>query len=216
LVGGPIDPGLPPPVPLAEQTRVEALAAGIPSDLLTNRPDIVAAEERLRAARANIGAARAAFLPSISLTGAYGYASNELSELVGDDGLTWSFGPSITLPLFDFGRRRADLTIAQARQNIAIADYERTIQNSFREVADALAGRRYLAERVAAQERAANAQRRLAELARTRYREGVARYIEVLDAERSLFAAEQALLQDRRAEMANLVALYVALGGGQL
>jgi outer membrane protein, multidrug efflux system len=216
LIGGPIDTGLPPPVPLAEQTRVEALAAGIPSDLLTSRPDILAAEERLRAARANIGAARAAFLPSISLTGTYGYASTELSELVGEDGLTWSFGPSISLPIFDYGRRRANLSVAQARENIAIADYERTIQNGFREVADALAGRRYLAERVAAQERATNAQRRLAELARTRYREGVARYIEVLDAERSLFAAEQALLQDRSAEVSNLVALYVALGGGQL
>ncbi|HVF16979.1 MAG TPA: efflux transporter outer membrane subunit [Steroidobacteraceae bacterium] len=216
LIGGPIEAGLPPPVPLAQQTRVEVLAAGIPSDLLTNRPDILAAEQRLRAARANIGAARAAFLPAISLTGTYGYASTELSELVGEDGLTWSYGPSISLPIFDFGGRRANLTVAQARENIAIADYERTIQNSFREVADALAGRRYLSERVAAQERATNAQRRLAELARTRYREGVARYIEVLDAERSLFSAEQALLQDRSAEVANLVALYVALGGGQL
>jgi multidrug efflux system outer membrane protein len=216
LIGGPIDTGLPPPVPLAEQTRVEALAAGIPSDLLTNRPDILAAEERLRAARANIGAARAAFLPSIALTGSYGYASTELNDLIGDDGLTWSFGPSISLPLFDFGRRRANLTVAQARENAAVADYERTIQESFREVADALAGRRYLAEQVEAQERALNAQRRLAELARTRYREGVARYLEVLDAERSLFAAEQALLQDRRAQVANLVTLFVALGGGQM
>ena len=216
LVGGPIDGGLPPAVPLAEQTRVEALAAGLPSDLLTNRPDIVAAEARLRAARANIGAARAAFLPSISLTGSYGYASTDLDELIGEDGLTWSFGPSITLPLFDFGRRRANLTVAEARENIAIADYERTIQNSFLEVADALAGRRYLAEQFEAQQRALNAQRRLAELARTRYREGVVGYLEVLDAERSLFSAEQALLQVRRAEVANLVGLFVALGGGQL
>jgi len=215
LIGGPIEGTLPPPVPLAEQTRVEALAAGLPSDLLANRPDIIAAEERLRAARANIGAARAAFFPSISLTGSYGYASSELDDLIGDDGLTWSFGPSIDLPLFDYGRRRANLTVAQAREIIAIADYERTIQAGFREVADALAGRRYLAEQVEAQERALDAQRRLAELAQTRYREGVARYIEVLDAERSLFSAEQALLQARRAQVANLVTLYVALGGGQ-
>jgi len=216
LIGGPIDGALPSAVPLVEQTRVEALAAGLPSDLLTNRPDILGAEARLRAARANIGAARAAFLPSISLTGSYGYASTDLDELVGDDGLTWSFGPSITLPLFDFGRRRANLTVAQAREIVAVADYERTIQNSFREVADALAGRRYLAEQVEAQQRALNAQRRLAELARTRYREGVVGYLEVLDAERSLFSAEQALLQGRRAEVANLVSLFVALGGGQL
>jgi multidrug efflux system outer membrane protein len=214
LIGGPVDDTLPPPIPLAEQTKVEALAAGLPSDLLVNRPDIIAAEARLRAARANIGVARAAFLPSITLTGNYGYASADLDDLVGRDGMTWSFGPSIDLPLFDFGRRRANLTVAQARENIAVANYERTIQASFREVADALAGRRYLAEQVEAQVRTTNAQRRLAELARTRYREGVARYLEVLDAERSLFAAEQSLLQVRRAQVSNLVSLYVALGGG--
>jgi multidrug efflux system outer membrane protein len=216
LIGGPIDASLPPAAPLAEQTQSDALAAGIPSDLLTNRPDIIAAEQRLRAARANVGAARAAFFPSITLTGSYGYASADLDNLVGGDAMTWSFGPSISLPIFDYGRRRGNLTVAQAREHIAIADYERTIQTSFREVADALAGRRYLAEQVAAQERALNAQRRLAELARTRYREGVARYLEVLDAERSLFSTEQALLQDRRAQVANLVTLYIALGGGQM
>lgn len=214
LVGAPIDHDLPEPIPLKDQGRAEALAAGVPSELLTTRPDIVAAEERLRAARANIGAARAAFLPSITLTGTYGYASSELDDLVGEDGLTWSYGPSISLPLFDFGRRRANLDVAKAREVQAVADYERTIQDSFREVADALAGRRFLAEQVAAQERATYAQRRLADLARTRYREGVVSYLEVLDAERNLFAAEQALLQVRRAEVSNLVSLYVALGGG--
>ncbi len=215
LIGAPIETTLPESMPLAQQTRTEALTAGVPSDLLTARPDIIAAEERLRAARANIGAARAAFLPTISLTGSYGYASSELSELVGQHGLTWGYGPAITLPLFDFGRRRANLDVAKARENIAIADYERTIQTSFREVADALAGRQFLAEQVAAQVRATDAQRRLAELARTRYREGVVGYLEVLDAERSLFSAEQALLQVRRAEASNLVTLYVALGGGR-
>jgi multidrug efflux system outer membrane protein len=214
LVGAPIDGNLPDPLPLADQTRTEALAAGVPSELLTTRPDIIAAEERLRGARANIGAARAAFLPSISLTGNYGYTSSDLNELVGSEGRLWTYGPTITLPLFDFGRRRANLDVAKAREIQAVADYERTIQDSFREVADALAGRQFLAEQVAAQERATNAQRRLAELARTRYREGVVSYLEVLDAERNLFAAEQALLQDRRAEVSNLVSLYVALGGG--
>jgi outer membrane protein, multidrug efflux system len=214
LIGGPVTAPLPDPMPLADQARGEALAAGVPSDLLTARPDIVAAEERLRAARANIGAARAAFLPSISLTGSYGYASSELDDLFGEDGLNWSYGPSINLPLFDFGRRRANLTVAQAREIAAVADYERTVQESFREVANALAGRKFLAEQVEAQERATIAQRRLAELARTRYREGVVSYLEVLDAERSLFAAEQAMLQVRRAQMSNLVTLYVALGGG--
>ena len=214
LVGRPLDMSLPDSLPLQEQVRVDVLAPGLPSELLTARPDIVAAEERLRAARANIGAARAAFLPSISLTGTYGYASRELDALFDNDGRTWSYGPTIDLPLFDFGRRRANLSVAAARENIAVANYERIIQTAFREVADALAGRRFLAEQVAAQERATVAQRRLAELARTRYREGVVSHLEVLDAERNLFAAEQALLQVRRAEVASFVALYVALGGG--
>ncbi len=214
LVGTPVDGPLPDALPLAEQARMEALAAGVPSELLTTRPDILAAEQDLRAARANIGAARAAFFPSITLTGSYGYSSTELDDLVGEDRLNWSFGPTIDLPIFDFGRRQGNLTVARAREHIAVANYERTIQESFQEVANALAGRRYLAEQVAAQERATLAQRRLSAFAQARYREGVVSYLEVLDAERNLFAAEQALLQVRRAEVANLVVLYVALGGG--
>src|SRR5690606_6798116 len=190
------------------------LDPGLPSDLLLARPDIIAAEEQLRAARANIGAARAAFFPSISLTGNLGFASTELDDLLGDDGLTWTFGPSVNLPIFDGGRRRGNLTVAEAREDIAVANYEVTVQEAFREVADALAGRRFLAEQVAAQERATQAQREIAELARTRYDEGVVGYLEVLDAERNLFTAEQALLQLRRAEVENLVTLYVVLGGG--
>lgn len=216
LTGGPVDGSLPPSIPLAEQVSEEQLAAGLPSELLASRPDILAAEERLRSARASIGAARAAFFPSIVLTGRYGYASTELEELVGDDGRMWNFGPSIDLPLFDFGRRRANLDVAVARENIAIADYERTIQTAFQEVSDALAGRRYLADQVRAQERGVLAQRRLAALARQRYEEGVVSYLEVLDAERNLFAAEQTLLQLRSAQASNLVTLYVALGGGVL
>jgi len=216
LVGSAVTVPLPEPLPLAEQARLETLAAGVPSDLLESRPDILAAEQRLRGARANIGAARAAFFPSITLTGSYGFASTELDQLVGNDRRTWSYGPSISLPIFDFGARRGNLTVAEARQNIAVADYERTIQTSFQEVSDALAGRKFLAEQVGAQERAARAQRQLAELARRRYNEGVVGYIEVLDAERNLFSAEQALLQVRRAEVSNLVTLYIALGGGQI
>lgn len=214
LVGGPIATPLPDPLPLAQQASAVQLAAGLPSDLLASRPDILAAEEQLRASRANVGAARAAFFPSITLTGSYGYASAELDELFGSDGLTWNYGPAISLPIFDFGRRRGDLTVAKAREDIAIASYERTIQIAFQEVSDALAGRRYLAEQVAAQERGTLAQRHIADLARKRYREGVVGYLEVLDAERNLFAAEQTLLQVRRAEAANLITLYVALGGG--
>lgn len=214
LIGGPVPGPLPDGVPLVRQVTAADIAPGLPSELLVARPDIVAAEERLRAARADIGAARAAFFPTISLTGLFGFASSELSDLFGDDGLTWTFGPSITLPIFNRGRLHGNLTVAEASEQIAIANYELTIQNAFREVADALAGRRYLTEQVDAQERGTRAQREIADLARIRYREGVVRYLEVLDAERNLFAAEQALLSLRRAQAENLVALYVALGGG--
>jgi len=216
LVGTTVEQPLPDPLPLAEQAHLEALAAGLPSELLSNRPDILGAEQRLRAARANIGAARAAFFPTITLTGSYGFASTELSGLVGNDRRSWSYGPTISLPIFDFGARGGNLDVAKARQNIAVADYERTIQTGFQEVSDALAGRKFLAEQVRAQERATRAQRQLAELAHLRYNEGVVGYLEVLDAERNLFSAEQALLQVRRAEVSNLVSLYIALGGGQL
>ena len=214
LVGGPLPADLPAPLPLAAQSSPPALSAGLPSDLLVARPDILSAEEQLRAARANVGAARAAFFPSISLTGTVGFASSSLDNLFGNNGLTWSFGPSISLPIFDFGRNKGNLTVAEARENIAVATYEKTVQTAFRKVADALAGRRYLAEQVEAQERGTLAQRRIADLARKRYREGVSTYLEVLDAERNLFAAEQALIELRRAQVDNLVTLYVALGGG--
>lgn len=214
LVGGPVPDPLPPSLPLAEQVNPVMLAAGLPSELLLARPDVIASEERLRAAEANVGAARAAFFPSIALTGNLGYASTELNTLVGSQGLTWSFGPSISLPIFNRGRLRGNSTVAHARENVAIAQYEQTIQVAFQEVSNALAGRRFLAEQLAAQERGTVAQRRIAALAATRYREGVVGYIEVLDAERNLFAAEQALLQLRREQTGNLVFLYIALGGG--
>jgi len=214
LTGGPVAGPLPAPLPLVAQAQSPVLTAGLPSDLLVARPDILAAEERLRAARANVGAARAAFFPSISLTGNLGFASGSLDNLFSNDGFGWSFGPTISLPIFDFGRNKGNLTVAEARENIAVATYERTVQGAFREVADALAGRRFLAEQVEAQERGTLAQRRIADLARKRYREGVSTYLEVLDAERNLFAAEQALVEIRRAQVDNLVTLYVALGGG--
>ena len=215
LVGRPItDEELPGASTLADQGFVRDLGAGLPSTLLESRPDVIGAEDRLRAARANIGAARAAFFPNISLTGSLGFASTDLSALVGKDGLAWSFGPALSLPIFDWGARRGNLTVARAREDVAVADYERTVQTAFREVSDALAGRRYLAEQIAAQERALAAQRNLASLARLRYENGVAQYIEVLDAERNLFSAEQALITLRRSELQNLVSLYIALGGG--
>lgn len=213
LVGGPL-PETEAPLPLGEQDGFPRLAAGLPSDLLTLRPDILAAEETLRAARANIGAARAAFFPTISLTGTLGFASGELNSLFDNGSFNWSVGPALNLPIFDFGRRKGNLTVAEAREDIAVAQYEQTVQLAFREVADALAGRRFLAEQMLAQLRATEAQRHIAQLARTRYREGVVGYLEVLDAERNLFDAEQALITANRAVLDNRVALYVALGGG--
>jgi multidrug efflux system outer membrane protein len=214
LVGGPIPQPQPEPLPLMEQTNAAVLAPGLPSELLLSRPDIMAAEERLRAAEANVGAARAAYFPSISLTGALGFASSALTSLVGSDGLTWSFGGSVTTPIFNRGRLTGNAAVARAQETIAVADYEHTVQVAFQEVSNALAGRRFLADQVAAQERGTLAQRQIAALARTRYLEGVVSYIEVLDAERNLFAAEQALLVLRRVQVENLVSLYVALGGG--
>jgi multidrug efflux system outer membrane protein len=214
LIGGELPADMPEALPLAAQTPLKPLAAGLPSALLTARPDIMAAEQQLKAARANVGAARAAFFPSIALTGTLGYASSELSGLFTKGGLTWSFGPGIDLPIFDWGRRKGNVDVAVARADIAVATYERTVQEAFREVSTGLAGRQHLAEEVAAQERAAKAQREIARLARIRYREGVADYLEVLDAERNLFTAEQSLISLRREELDNLAALYAALGGG--
>ena len=214
LVGGRIPGDLPAGVPLNEQRFAGPLAAGLPSDLLLARPDIVAAEEQLRAARANIGAARAAFFPRISLTGSAGFASSDLGGLFGGDAFTWSFGPSISLPIFDWGARDADLGLARARETEAVASYDKTVQTAFREVSDALAGRRYIGEQVDTVRRAVEAQQAIARLARLRYREGVANYLEVLDAERNLFSAQQTLLETMRTNDQNDVSLFIALGGG--
>lgn len=214
LVGGRVPTALPLGLPLAGQLDSRRLAAGLPSELLLVRPDIIAAEEQLRAARANVGAARAAFFPSISLTGSAGFSSAGLDGLFDSDGFTWSFGPRISLPIFDWGGREADLDLARALEVEQVATYDRTVQNAFREVADALAGRRYLNEQVETLERAVEAQERIARIAQLRYREGVADYLEVLDAERNLFSARQQLLATRRASLQNRATLFVALGGG--
>lgn len=214
LVGGPLQQALPNPLQLDEQIEPGRLEAGLPSELLLVRPDILGAEQDLRAARANIGVARAAFFPQVSLTGSLGYMSTELGDLVSRDNRSWSIGPSISLPLFDFGRNRGNLTVAQARENVAVAQYERAIETAFREVADALAGRRYLAEQAAAQTENVETLRRIADLASERYAEGVVNYLQVLDAERNLFDAEQAFIEVKRAQVQNLVSLYIALGGG--
>jgi len=214
LVGAPIVAAEARPLSRIEPGFVREISAGLPSDLLINRPDILAAEHRLKAANANIGAARAAFFPRIALTGNVGTASAELNGLFGAGSGVWSFSPSLTLPIFDGGRNRANLDVSEARRNLAVADYERTIQGAFREVADALAERRWFAEQVTAQQATLVAQTERARLAGLRYQNGAAPYLEVLDAERDRFLAEQALVQVRRALLSGSVNLYAALGGG--
>ncbi|HVJ02458.1 MAG TPA: efflux transporter outer membrane subunit [Sphingomonas sp.] len=213
LVGQPVS--IPPgTLGLARDAREFALPVGLPSELLVNRPDIVAAEHRLRAANADIGAARAAFFPNISLTGALGTSSTALSGLFGSDSATWSFTPTLVAPLFDAGRLRGNLEATRARRDAAVADYERTIQSAFRDVSDALVRREQLAKQVATTRILLDAQRERARLAQLRFDYGRSTYLEVLDAQRDLFEAEQALVQLRRAEFASIVALYAALGGG--
>lgn len=190
------------------------IRAGLPSELLANRPDIRAAEQRLRAGEANIAAARAAFFPRISLTAAVGLASPQLSGLFGDGTGIWNFAPALSLPIFDSGRTAAGLDLAQVRTNLAVAEYEKAIQVAFREVADALAARATLGDEIAAQQSSRDAQAARLELAQARYRNGVASYLDVLDAERELYAAEQQLLQARLLRLTNAVDLYRSLGGG--
>jgi multidrug efflux system outer membrane protein len=190
------------------------LPAGLPSDLLVNRPDIVAAEHQLQAANANIGAARAAFLPTITLTGAFGTASSELDGLFSGGSRAWNFAPSISLPIFDGGRRSANLDLTEARRDQAVAAYEQTIQTAFKDVSDALSARYWLAEQVDVLRATVAAQSERARLAQLRYDHGASPYLEVLDAQRDLLAAQQKLAQTRRALLSSRVRLYAALGGG--
>lgn len=214
LVGGPITAPLPAGRRLGDQGQFAAIEPGLPAALLVNRPDVLQAEQQLRAANANIGAARAAFLPSISLTGLAGFVSPALSSLIDGNSTQYQVQGAALLPIFDWGRRNAQLKLSRAQADELTAAYQRTVQGAFREVADALVARRRYAEQIEAQTRAVDAQRRLARTARLRYGNGIAIYLEVLDAERNLFLAEQQLLTLRSAALQNDVTLYVALGGG--
>ncbi|HCE5828623.1 TPA: efflux transporter outer membrane subunit [Pseudomonas aeruginosa] len=212
LVGG--DPGvLPQAAPFDETTVLADLAPGLPAQLLANRPDIMAAEHQLRGANANIGSARAAFFPRIALTGTFGTASAELDGLFDSGSRAWLFAPTISLPIFDGGRRRANLDLAQVRRDLSVARYEQTIQTAFREVADALSARLWIAQQLDVQRTARAAQAERARLAQLRYDNGSAAYLEVLDAQRDLLDAEQQLVQVRRALLSSQIALYSALGG---
>ena len=202
------------PVSNGAATALADVAAGVPSEVLTRRADVRAAEQQLIAANANIGAARAAFFPRISLTASVGTASSELSGLFKSGAWGFSLAPQALLPIFDAGRNQAGLEVAKAQRDIAVAQYEKVIQTAFREVADALAGRDTLGEQWIAQQAQAQAESERFRLADLRYRNGVSNYLDVLDAQRSLFGTQQALSQTRLAQQQNRVALYKALGGG--
>jgi multidrug efflux system outer membrane protein len=205
LLSGPVD---------MQVTGLGALPPGTPSEVLLRRPDVVQAEYTLRAENANVGAARAAFFPSIALTGSVGTASNELTDLFGSGTDVWAFMPQINLPIFQGGRLRGNLDASKADRDIALAGYERSIQSAFREVADALALTRTLAEQIASREALLKAAENADELSRRRYEAGSDSYLVRLDSQRTLYTAQQALVSTLLAQQANRVTLYKVLGGG--
>ncbi|MGF6412337.1 multidrug efflux system outer membrane protein [Paraburkholderia sp. MM5477-R1] len=214
LIGEPLPADLAPGLPLSDQSLLTDIPAGLPSDLLTRRPDIMEAEENLLAANANIGAARAAFFPKVTLTGSAGTLSPTLGGLFKPGSAAWSFAPSITLPIFEGGQNMANLDLANIEKNVQIATYEKAIQTAFREVADGLAARGTYDEQIAALERDVAAEQRRLDLSTLRYTNGVDSYLSVLTAQTSLYVAQQALVTARMERLQNLVTLYQALGGG--
>ena len=212
LIGQPLPADLPPGRAVEAASGLPALPTGLPSEVLLRRPDVRQAEQQLIAATANIGVARAAYFPRITLTGSVGTVSGQLSNLFRAG--AWSFVPQLVQPLFDAGRNDANLKAAEVARDIAVAQYERAIQSAFREVADALAGRATLGEQLQAQQRLLDAERERTRLADLRYRNGATSFLELLDAQRSLYAAQQGLVQVQAQAAQNLVALYRVLGGG--
>lgn len=214
LVGAELPAGLPEPMALDDRPVVMRLPAGLPSDLLLRRPDILQAEQNLLAANADIGAARAAFFPRLSLTASLGFASPAMSGLFDSGHRVWEFSPQISQPLFQGGRLRAELRLAELRKSVAVAEYEHAIQAAFREVADGLAGQATYGGQIDAQARVvASAERRVA-LSGQRYRAGLDGRLELLDSQRQLYAARQTLMDLYSQQLSNTVALYKALGGG--
>jgi len=194
--------------------RLDPLPAGIPSEVLLRRPDIRQAELQLLAANANIGAARAAFFPSVSLTGTWGSASADLDNLFTGGTGVWSFRPTVSIPIFQGGRLRANRDVAYADRDIALAGYEQSIQRGFKEVSDALTLRWTLSERRGALEELVSAAEDTRALSEERYQAGQDSYLVLLDAQRTLYGARQALLQSQLNEQVNLINLYKVLGGG--
>lgn len=214
LAGQNLDAGLLPSSLDVATSGIGALPAGVPSEVLLRRPDVMAAEYQLRSANASIGAARAAFFPSIRLTGGAGTASGELSGLFESGTRIWSFMPQISLPIFQGGRLRANLGMATADRDIALAQYEKAIQAGFRDVADALVLSQTLAEQRSAQDALLAAAQKAHDLSQARYEAGLDSFLVLLDARRSLYSARQALVATQLAEQANRVTLYKVLGGG--
>jgi multidrug efflux system outer membrane protein len=212
LVGDPVPDELL-PTDLGKVAPPREISAGVPSDVLLRRPDVLQAESLLRAAEADIGAARAAFFPRISLTATLGTASSELSGLFDPGSGAWSFAPLVAMPVFD-ARTWSAHKAARVRREIALTQYEKAIQTAFREVADALAVRGSVDEQVSAQESLVDAVAETCRLSEVRYARGIDSYVDVFDAQRNLYAAQQVLVSLRLAKVANLTRLYAVLGGG--
>jgi multidrug efflux system outer membrane protein len=214
LVGQPLPDDLPAPLPFETPNLLADVPAGLPSDLVQRRPDILQAEHSLEAANANIGAARAAFFPSISLTGSVGSASTQLSGLFASGTGVWSFTPQISLPLFTGGKNRANLDSTRIGKEISVANYEKAIQTAFREVADALVASSTYTNQVQVESQAIQTQQRRLELASARYRQGEDSYLNVLSAQQDLYTAQSGRLQSELNRLTSGVSLYQALGGG--
>jgi len=213
LTGAPVPDDLL-PAELGMVTAITDITPGLPSEVLQRRPDILQAENQLKGANANIGAARAAFFPRISLTSSLGTISTELSGLFKAGSNTWTFAPQIILPIFDAGSNLANLRAAEVDREIALAQYDKAIQSAFREVGDALAQRDTMGVQMEAQQSLMDATARSLRLSDARYKSGIDSYLSVLDAQRSLYGAQQGLIAVRLSKLTNLVTLYKVLGGG--
>jgi outer membrane protein, multidrug efflux system len=214
LLGGPLPENLAFEIDLGAVNLSADLPAGIPSEVLAQRPDVLAAEHQLMAANADIGAARAAFFPSITLTGTYGSASTQLSGLFEAGSSAWAFSPQITLPIFTGGANKATLDLDKIEKDINVAQYEKALQTAFREVDDALAARRTLDEQLEAQRAVLEDASQSYRLADLRFRNGVDSFLPVLDAQRALYSAQQSVISLELLRLQNMATLYKALGGG--
>lgn len=214
VVGAPVPADLLPPSLTETLTAMKDVAPGLPSDVLLNRPDILQAENLLKGANANIGVARAAFFPRITLVSHVGFGSDELGSLFDSGAFVYRFAPQISLPIFDAGSNQANLTVSKVDRDIAVARYEQAIQTAFREVADALAQRGTIDEQLAAQQSLTDATAERFRLSQARFDKGVDSHLSVLDSQRSLYASQQGLITVRLSRLANQVTLYKVLGGG--